>query len=175
MNTAAAAPPRNPAADAADAAAALYAERHVRRILRGQYVGFERADLLQQARLELWQARCDGRVPADPEHALRYAARRAQGAMLDHARAARRQVPAGAAELTPDIEPHAPVPAPDARLRVRDALRLLARRGSARMAECIELLARGHAPREVAAALGVTETAVSQWRKRARVIAGGCL
>lgn len=160
---------------AQDEAAVKASERSVRRIMRGQYVGFDADDLRQEGRLAALEARAAGRVPADPEHALRYLLRRTQGAMLDYGRAARRQVPAGAAELTPDIEPHAQGPASDARLRVRDALRLLARRGSARMAECIELLARGHAPREVAAALGVTETAVSQWRKRARLIAGDCL
>lgn len=160
---------------AQDEAAVKASERSVRRIMRGQYVGFDADDLRQEGRLAALEARAAGRVPADPEHALRYLLRRTQGAMLDYGRAARRQVPAGAAELASVLDATAPAPPHDSGLRVRDALRLLARRGSARMAECIELLARGHAPREVAAALGVTETAVSQWRKRARLIAGDCL
>jgi len=157
---------------APDDTAVRAAERTVRRLMRGQYVGFTRDDLLQEGRLAVWLARRDGRVPDEPEHARRYLTRRTQGAMLDYGRAVRRQLPANALELTPETDLRAHTPEPEARLRLRDAVARLAARGSAPLWACIDLLASGTEPADVAAHLGVSESRVSQLRKRAREIVG---
>lgn len=157
---------------APDDATVRAAERTVRRLMRGQYVGFDREDLLQEGRLAAWLARSEGRMPAEPEHARRYLARRTQGAMLDYGRAVRRQLPANALELTPETDLRAHTPEPEARLRLRDAVARLAARGSAPLWACIDLLASGTEPADVAAHLGVSESRVSQLRKRAREIVG---
>lgn len=155
-----------------DEAIVRAAERTVRRIMRGQYVGFDAEDLRQEGRLAVLLARNEGRVPDDPEHARRYLSRRTQGAMLDAGRAARRQIPANAIELTPETDLRAHTPEPEARLRLRDAVARLATRGSAPLWACIDLLANGTEPADVAAHLGVSESRVSQLRKRAREIVG---
>jgi hypothetical protein len=168
VNTATSAPAAAAPADAADEAAVRAAERSVRRLMRGQYTGFDAGDLRQEGRLAVLAARRAGRVPDDPEHAQRYLARRTQGAMLDYARATRRQIPANAVEWTPEADPRRQPAAPEARLAARDVTRLLRRRGSQRMLECVELLARGLAPSEVALALSVSASRVSQLRDMAR-------
>lgn len=157
---------------AQDEAAVKASERSVRRIMRGQYVGFDADDLRQEGRLAALEARAAGRVPADPQHALRYLLRRTQGAMLDYGRAVRRQLPANALELTPETDLRAHTPEPEARLRLRDAVARLAARGSAPLWACIDMLASGAEPADVAAHLGVSESRVSQLRKRAREIVG---
>lgn len=166
-----------------DEAAVRAAERSVRRILRGQYSGYTRDDLLQEGRLAAWVVRQAGRVPDDPEHARRYLARRTQGAMLDHVRACRRQLPQNTVELELQLEtqleaqrqhhlpPSLAMPDPTAGLRVRDVMRLLRRSGSERLLDCVRLLAAGHDPAEVAATLGVSDSRVSQLRRRARELA----
>lgn len=159
-------------ATAPDDAAVRAAERTVRRLMRGQYVGFDRDDLLQEGRLAAWLARSEGRMPAEPEHARRYLARRTQGAMLDYGRAVRRQIPANALELTPEADTRAHAPEPEARLRLRDAVARLATRGSAPLWVCIDMLASGAEGVEVAAHLGVSESRVSQLRREARAIVG---
>ncbi len=155
-----------------DEAIVRAAERTVRRILRGQYVGYTRDDLLQEGRLAVLVARRLGRVPDDTEHARRYLARRAQGAMLDSVRAARRQMPQQADELTTI----APLPAanidPSARLRMRGAVELLYRRCTPRVIECVELLATGLRQCDVAREMGVSESRVVQMRKHAGVRVG---
>lgn len=155
-----------------DEAIVRAAERTVRRIMRGQYIGYTRDDLLQEGRLAAWTARSAGRVPDEPEHARRYLARRASGAMLDSIRAARRQVPQQADELTTI----APLPAanidPSARLRMRDAVELLYRRCTPRVIECVELLATGLRQCDVAREMGVSESRVVQMRKHAGVRVG---
>lgn len=157
---------------APDDDAVLAAERTVRSILRGQYVGFTRDDLLQEGRLAAWLARQSGRVPAEPEHARRYLARRTRGAMLDTIRRTGRQIPHGAVEWTPEMEAHAPTPDPDARLRMHDAVARLLRRATVRTMECIERLASGDEPCEVAQAMGISEVRVSQLRSKARAAVG---
>lgn len=157
---------------APDDAAVLAAERTVRRLMRGQYVGFDREDLLQEGRLAAWLARSEGRMPAEPEHARRYLARRTQGAMLDYGRAVRRQIPANALELTPDTDLRAHAPEPEARLRLRDAVELLHRRCTPRVIECVELLATGLRQCDVAREMGVSESRVVQMRKHAGVRVG---
>lgn len=153
---------------APDEAIVMAAERTVRRLMRGQYVGFDANDLRQVGRLAVLVARQAGRVPDEPEHARRYLARRTQGAMLDYASATRRQIPANAVEWTPEIDPRRQPDAPDARLVARDMTRRLRSRGSQRMLECVELLARGIAPSDVATALSVSPSRVSQLREMAR-------
>lgn len=157
---------------AQDEAAVKASERSVRRIMRGQYVGFDADDLRQEGRLAALEARAAGRVPADPEHALRYLLRRTQGAMLDYGRATRRQLPPNAVEWQPELDQRAQAAAPDARLIARDMIRRLRGRGSSRMFEAVEMLARDIAPGEVALALGVSASRVSQLREQARRVLG---
>lgn len=154
----------------ADDSTVLAAERSVRRILRGQYVGYTRDDLLQEGRLALWLARAGNKVPDEPEHARRYLARRASGAMLDSVRAARRQIPKyekDAQELMIGSESD-----PTARLRMKDMIDRLVQKGSGTLLECVDMLVAGHEPKEVAQSLGVSESRVSQLRREARAIAG---
>lgn len=151
-----------------DEAIVRASERRVRGILRGQYRGFDSDDLLQEGRLAILLARSAGRVPNDPEHARRYLARRAQGAMLDAGRAVRRQIPDNAAEYEPQLDSRCASDAPDAPLIARDVIRRLRGRGSSRMCEAIEMLARDITPSEVALALSVSVSRISQLRAMAR-------
>lgn len=151
-----------------DEAIVRASERRVRSLMRGQYVGFDADDLLQEGRLAVLQARHNGRVPDDPEHARRYLLRRTQGAMFDYGSATRRQLPANAVEYEPQMDPRRAADAPDARLIARDVIRRLRGRGSSRMYEAVEMLARGLAPGEVALALSVSASRVSQLREMAR-------
>lgn len=92
--------------------------------------------------------------------------------MLDYGRATRRQLPPNAVEWQPEREPRAAGDAPDARLIARDMIRRLRGRGSPRMFEVVEMLARDIAPGEVARALGVSASRVSQLREQARRVLG---
>lgn len=154
----------------ADDSTVLAAERTVRRILHGMYVGYTRDDLLQEGRLAVWSARMENKVPDEEEHAKRYLARRASGAMLDSVRAARRQIPKYEHEIG-DI-PFGVESDPTARLRMKDVIDLLLQKGSSTLVECVDMLASGSEPKEVAQSLRVSESRVSQLRREARVIAG---
>lgn len=132
----------------------------------GRSPGLTRDDMLQEGRLAIWLAAREGRIPDDPEHRRRYVQRRALGAMRDANRRDWRQQPIEACELGDN---HAPDTAgPEARLQMRELIGLLMRRASPRVCRCIELLAEGCDDAEVAAAMGVSPTRVSQLRKQAR-------
>jgi len=156
-----------------DEAIVRAAERTVRRILRGQYIGYTRDDLLQEGRIAAWLARGAARVPDEPEHARRYLARRTQGAMLDAVRATRRQLPAERlVEWSAEIDGRAQPAQPDARLLAREVVERLMRRATPRTIECVELLATGADAAAVAAAMRVSAARVSQYRAAARAAIG---
>lgn len=136
------------------------------RTYRGRSPGLTRDDMLQEGRLAVWLAGRDGRIPAEPEHRRRYLLRRALGAMRDANRTAWRQQPMEADEYRDHDAPD--TAGPEATLQLRELIALLARRASPRVARCIGLLAEGNDDAEVARAMGVSPSRVSQMRKEAR-------
>lgn len=138
---------------------------------RGLSPGLAREDLLQEGRLAIWQARCEGRVPADAVHARRYLARRALGAMIDANRAAWKQLPLTVNELGDDTPVQAVSAQPDTLLHLRQVLERVLARGAGRVGQCLELLARNYTQAQAARELGVSQSRISQLRRRARRIA----
>lgn len=139
------------------------------RARRGIGPGLTRDDLLQEARIALWLARAAGRVPQGDElHAARYLAKRAYGAMIDASRAAWGQWPIAAEELSELHDVSDDSDRPDTRAQLAQALEQMGRRCSARVSQCIALIASGSSHDEVAAEMGVTASRVSQLLHEAR-------
>lgn len=133
---------------------------------RGRSPGLTRDDMLQEGRIAVWLATREGRIPAEPEHRRHYVLRRALGAMRDANRRAWRQQPMQADELDDNDAPD--TAGPEARLQLRQLIALLTRRASPCVRRCVELLAEGCDDAEVAAAMHVSPSRVSQMRKQAR-------
>lgn len=148
----------------------LCARRAARRACPG--VGGD--ELLQAGRIALWQARSEGRVPADDLHAVRYLVRRCYGAMVDAQRTEWRQRPPTVEELT-DLTPLDAAPGqPDALVQMREAIARVLRLGTAQLARLLDLLAGGADDAEAAAVLGVSPSRVSRLRSQARRLAAPC-
>lgn len=135
---------------------------------RGRSHGLTRDDMLQEGRIAVWMAAREGRIPAEPEHRRHYVLRRALGAMRDANRSAWRQHPLEVGELGDNDSPD--TASPEARLQLRQLIALLTRRAPPCVLRCVELLAEGNDDAEVAAAMHVSASRVSQMRKQAREI-----
>lgn len=136
--------------------------------------GLERDDVLQEGRIALWLARKSGRIPEDALHAERYLLRRVLGAMVDAYRTDWRQRPHNVDELT-DLTPGEVAPErPDSQLQMRQAIERVITNGSAGVVRCFWMLVDGSKVSEVARDMHVSESRVSQLRRRARELAAPC-
>jgi RNA polymerase sigma factor (sigma-70 family) len=142
-----------------------------RRFWRGLSPGLTRDDLMQEGRIAIWLAERAGRVPADHEHRVRYIRARALGAMRDANRRAWRQLPMAVDELDEEKPQAAGDAQPDAILQLRQLIAHFARRGSARVKECVDLCASGCTGDEIATRMGISRSRVSQLQHEARTTA----
>lgn len=136
--------------------------------------GLERDDVLQEGRIALWLARESGRVPEDALHARRYLLRRVLGAMVDAHRTDWRQRPHNVDELTDSTPGEVAPEQPDSQLQMRQAVERVVANGSAGVVRCFWMLVDGSKVSDVARELHISESRVSQLRRRARELAAPC-
>lgn len=146
---------------------------------RSRLASASQDDALQAGRIALWEAERDGRIPADPEHSVRYRYRRALGAMLDQARAERmwhgqgrgadfsNGMPVICCGEFEDTEPD-PGSDPARQYQVVEAVAVFSQRATRHQVECMTRLANGETEGELARSMGCTTSAISQLKAACR-------